>query len=181
MRPVLALLLSLTIFGAVGGYLQFLREVRIALAKQEQQADREVAAKDQFSLEVTLTFDAGGGSAFSVEPAQAPALRVLLRGREVLRIDEPLAAGTPVRVEKIEGVVEGANEFFVEAHPASQEAPIAHALRVQVLRNGHPVAEETLWSAPGLPVRGTVRIEVEPAAALEHGHVDTSSNLDSDG
>jgi hypothetical protein len=86
-----------------------------------------------------------------------------------LRVDEPISAGAPVVVEHVSGIVAGANEFFVEAQPGDDALGAAHALRVRVLRDGNPIAEQTLWSEPGLPVRGTVRIDI-PSAVTEDGH-----------
>jgi hypothetical protein len=168
-RPLFALFISLLIFGAVAGYLRFSQEVRSALAQRESGKVEEVAAEDVFTLEITLTFDAGGESAFSLEPAESTAVLVRFRDRELLRMEEPVPAGTPLRIEEIEGVVEGSNEFYIEAHPASQAIPVAHAVRVRVFRNQAPVAEETLWSEPGLPVRGTVRFDVRTGAD-DHEH-----------
>jgi hypothetical protein len=168
MRPLLALLLCLAILGIVGGYLRLSEELRQRTAQGQEAHHVEIAA-GKFSVEVTLTFDAGGASAFALEPTEETSLLVLFQGRELIRSKEPVAAGAAVRVEDIQGIASGKNEFYLEAHPSDQAPPIAHAVRVRVLRDGHPIADETLWSEPGLPVRGTVRLD---AAA------DASANID---
>ncbi len=168
MRPLLALLLCLAIFGTVGGYLRLSEEVRQRTV-QGQDAQHVEIATGKFSVEVTLTFDAGGASAFALEPTEETSLLVLFQGRELIRSKESIAAGTPLRVEDIQGITSGMNEFYLEAHPSDQASPMTHAVRVRVLRDGHPIADETLWSEPGLPVRGTVRLD----AAL-----DASANMD---
>jgi hypothetical protein len=127
------------------------------------------AAEGKFSLEVTLSFDAGADSAFSLDPTRSTAVRVEFRGRELLRIDEPVAAGTPLRIDDVEGIVPGPNEFYIEAHPANQGLPVAHAARARVFRDSHPIADETLWSEPGLPVQGVLRVDV-PEHASGHAH-----------
>jgi hypothetical protein len=38
-----------------------------------------------------------------------------------------------------------------------------------VYRDGNPIADQTLWSDPGLPVRGAVRVEI-PQDGAEHSH-----------
>ncbi|MBW3598857.1 MAG: hypothetical protein KY475_16480 [Planctomycetes bacterium] len=169
MRPLLAILISFLIFAAVGSYLRLAEALRVAQAKLASPEDVEVVVEDEFDLEITLTFDAGADNAFALAPTQSAAVLVRFRNREVLRIDEPVPAGTPLRVEGIGGVVEGANELYVEAHPAAQGLPVAHAARVRVFRNGVPIAEKTLWSEPGLPVTGTIRIDVG-AASDDHEH-----------
>jgi hypothetical protein len=167
MRPILALLLSLAIFGAVAGYLRFAREVQERRAPAV--AGEESRAEGAFAVEVTLAFDAGADSAFSLDPAKSAAVRVKFRGRDLLQVDAPVPAGTPLQIEDVEGIVPGANEFYIEAQPANQGPPVAHAARVRVYRDGHPIAEETLWSEPGLPVQGVLRVDV-PEHAAEHVH-----------
>jgi hypothetical protein len=168
MRPLLALLLSLAIFGAVAGYLQFARAVQRRTAAETVHAAESVA-EGKFSLEATLSFDAGADTAFSLDPTKSMAVRVQFRGRELLKIDEPVAAGTPLRMDEVEGIVPGPNEFYLEAHPANQGLPLAHAARMRVFRDGHPIADETLWSEPGLPVQGVLRVDV-PKHATEQEH-----------
>jgi hypothetical protein len=169
MRPILALLLCLAIFGAVAGYLQFAREVQVRIAALPADPQEELSAEGKFSLEATLSFDAGADSAFSLDPAKSTSVRVQFRGHELLLVDEPVAAGSSLRIEDVEGIVPGVNEFFIEAQPASQGLPVAHAARIRVFRDGHPIAEETLWSEPGLPVQGIVRVDV-PEHASDHEH-----------
>jgi hypothetical protein len=167
MRPLLALALTLGIFAAVGGYLRFAEHTqRRAPASQEHEA---AVAAGAFDVEITLTFDAGADAAFSLDPTQATALRVEFRGRELLRREQPVAAGTPLHLEKVKGITPGANEFFIEAQPANQSLGVAHAVRVRVLRDSNPIADQTLWSDPGLPVRGAVSVEI-PRDEAEHSH-----------
>ena len=174
MRPVLALLLSLAIFGAVAGYLRFAREVQRRGAAPA--GEEEAAVEGKFALEVTLSFDAGADSAFSLDPTKSTAVRVQFRGRELLRISEPVAAGTPLRIEDVEGIVAGLNEFYIEAQPANQFVLAAHAVRVRAFRDGHPIADQTLWSEPGLPVQGTLRVDVPEHAAHDHEQASQREN-----
>jgi hypothetical protein len=166
MRPLLALLLSLTIFGAVAGYLSFARHLQEQTTRQHDDRPAPVA-QGKFSVEITLSFDAGAQTAFSLDPTQAAALRVVFQGRDLLQLESPVAAGT-VRVEDVPGIAAGANEFFIEAQPAALESQIARAVRVRVFRDENPVADQTLWSEPGLPVRGTVRIDVPESPSHDH-------------
>ena len=170
MRPLLALLLCATIFGAVGGYLRFLHGVQAGAAAQAKIAIPEERASGKFSLEIALTFDAGGDDAFALEAAQSTSVLVQMRGRDLLRLEETVAAGTPVAVEDVQGIVAGANEFYVDVRPSAEALAAAHAVRVRVLRDGNPLAEQILWSEPGLPVRGTVRIEIKPSAIEDDEH-----------
>jgi hypothetical protein len=165
-RPALALLVSLAILGSVGGYLKFARYAHERNAAPG--AETNARAEGTFNVEVMLSFDAGVDSAFSLDPAKSTAVRVRFRGSELLRVDQPVTAGTTLRVEDVEGIVSGANEFFIEAQPANQGFGAAHAARVRIFRNGHPIADSTLWSEPGLPVQGVVRVDVPQHIAETH-------------
>ena len=106
-----------------------------------------------------MTF-AAGPDPFALDLDNAPSLLVTFRGRELLRITEEIPAGEPVRIEDVEGVVAGANEFFVAASPTSTDAAVARAIRVRILRDGATVAEQSLWSDPGESVDGIVVVDV---------------------
>lgn len=167
MRPFLALLLSLSILGAVGGYLRAARALQEREASQRESAEQQ-SAEGRFAVEVTLTFSAGGENAFALEPTQSTAVLVRFRGRDVLRVDQPVAAGSPLRVDDVPEISAGANEFFVEAQPSAESLAAPHAVRVRVLRDDIPLADQVLWSDAGLPVRGTVRVDVPQMAISEH-------------
>jgi hypothetical protein len=81
----------------------------------------------------------------------------------LLEETEPIEPGRPLRVAKIPEVVEGRNEFYLEAIPAENEVPREHAVRLRILQGQQVVAEQTLWSPPGEPVRGLMTLIV-PAA-----------------
>jgi hypothetical protein len=160
------LTLTLGIFAAVGGYLRFAeRTQRRTPAAEGHDA---ATAAGAFDVEITFTFDAGADAAFSLDPTQATAVRVEFRGRELMRMEQPVAAGTALRLEDVKGITPGVNEFFIEAQPANPSLDVAHAVRVRVFRDGNPLADQTLWSDPGLPVSGAVRVEVPRDAAAEH-------------
>ncbi len=122
-------------------------------------------ASGSFSVDITLTFDAAPDS-FAVDPSRAAALLVLFHGKELLRATEPVSAGQPVRIEPIEGMLAGENEFFVHAAPSDADALLARGLRVRVLRDDLPIAEQSLWSEPGEVVQGIVVVSV-PAYAVK--------------
>jgi hypothetical protein len=120
----------------------------------------EPTAAGIFTVEVTLTF-AAGPDPFALDLDDAPALVVSFRGRDLLRRTEEIPAGQPIRIESVEGLVAGANEFYVAATPTAQDAAVARAIRVRILRDGATVAEQSLWSAPGESVNGIVVVDVD--------------------
>lgn len=162
MRPLFALVTALLILGIVQAFVTFQAGIRAPRSV----TTIEHVAQGKFSVDVTLTFDAAADE-FSLEPA---AVVVLHHGKEILLHKEPVPAGQSLVAADVPDVVAGRNEFYVKAAPAESDAGASHAVRVRILRDGLPVADETLWSAPGEPVEGTVMIDVPEHADSEHEH-----------
>ena len=131
-------------------------------------------AEGNYVLEIITTFAVEPDPfALQVDQSEKPtALVVRLGGREILRRTDRLEAGTPIRVEPIVGVVEGTNEIYLEASPPLEQSAKSHAVRVRVLRDGRPVAEETFWSLPGGKVADIFRFVLVARQKKEddHGH-----------
>jgi hypothetical protein len=159
-RPVFALLVAVIILGGLQLYMTIRPQPSGRMAAQD-----ELAARGRFSVEITLTFDAGP-DAFSLDVSDAPAVLVQLRGVDLLRRQEEVLAGDQVVIDDVSGLVEGKNEFFVQATP-SEVAHVARAVRVRVLRDGIPLADETLWAEPSEIVRGAVVVEVPTWAGAQ--------------
>jgi hypothetical protein len=169
MRPLLAIAVWVVLIGGLSWYMQ---------------TRQEVAAVQSFqptALETKLTMEVN--SSFAMEPDpfalqvderdQAVALLVRLNGRDVLKRTEKLADGSWIVVDNVQGLVEGRNEFYVEAYPMLKEASQAHAVRIRVKREDQTIAERTLWSEPGSRIAATFSLEIEPTKPLQdndHGH-----------
>jgi len=163
MRPALVLLVNVAILGGLTLYLQ----QRTSTARPIV-APVETAVKGEFHLEVTPTF-AAEPDPFSLDldkGSEAAALLVRFRGQEVLRKQERLEAGVPLRSARVTGLVSGRNEFFVEIHPPLSQAGLAQAVRVRLLRDHEPLLEHTLWTdTPTRTVTWTLSADqLQPAA-----------------
>ena len=119
----------------------------------------------KFELHVTLTF-AAGPDPFALDLDAAESLLVTLAGHDLLRETGPIAAGQTLRVPDIQGVLAGSNEFYVRAIAQEDNVDMVRGLRVRLLRDDQPVAEQSLWSEPGQPVEGVIRVDV-PARQLQ--------------
>jgi hypothetical protein len=173
MRPLYALAAAATILGVVAAYMKFQASVTRPPATVVERV-----AEGSFSVELTLTFDAAP-DAFSLE---GDSVLVTFRNRKLLARQDHVAAGTPIVIEDVQGIVAGdgrtgRNEFYVKATPAEDsgetEFAVSRAVRVRVLRDGQPVGDSTIWSAPGQPVEGVVTVAVAPSATAseeEHAH-----------
>jgi hypothetical protein len=163
MRPILAFVVATTILGGLAFYMS----VRRSGAAGAPVRIIEIAP-GRFDVELTLTFDAGPDP-FALDAGDPPSLVVMLVGKEILRETATVKSGHPRVVEDVPGVATGTNEFFVRATPADGSAPAVRAIRVRILRDGHPISAQSLWSEPGQPVEGVVRVKVE-ATLDEHDH-----------
>jgi hypothetical protein len=172
MRPLLAILTTALILGGLQGY--FVLRDRFG-PKPATSVERP--APGVYSLEITLTFDAGPDP-FALEASDKTCLEVLFRNQALLRRTERVTAGEKVVVPAIGGIVAGAdefrgsNEFLIRATPAESRPEMAYAARVRLLRDGAAIAEESLWSDAGGTVEGklvAVVIDKKAAAHEEHG------------
>jgi len=153
MRPLLALLVFTTILGGLQVYMK----IRPHATPPAVIAGLEAAG--QISLEITLTFPAGADP-FAIDADDSPSLLVVFQGNELLRVTESIEPGETIRIDDVPNVTVGINEFYVRASPRDlDESP--RAIRVRVLGDNHPLAEESIWSQPGTLVEGTVVVPIE--------------------
>lgn len=161
MRPLLALILAVGIIFGVQSFISASAGKVVERAKVvETQAD------GTYSIEVTLTFDAGP-DAFALEADDAPSVLIEQRGKEILRRTESVEAGVAM-VAEAPSIVVGRNEFYIASSPADNDATKVRIARIRVLRNGDEIAKHWIESEPGLAVEGTFAIDV--AESDGHAH-----------
>jgi hypothetical protein len=105
-----------------------------------------IAEKDPFALDI----DDDDGAAL---------LTARLGGREIVSVTSAADARAEYVVEPLEGVRAGENEIYVYAASPADRHGTYNALRAVVTRDGLPVAEKTIWSAPGETVAGSVTFD----------------------
>lgn len=159
MRPALALLISIVIFGTVHQYIQFQNRHAPSQLAPLAEAPEDVQAR--FQLELTLTCDAEPEEFFALDPVS-----VLVRYRqlELVHRSEPLLAGTPLLIEDLPVANVDQHELWVEVQPASSFASVPTAARVRLLRDGIEQQVWTLWAPAGGPIRGKLSFEVSRVA-----------------
>lgn len=163
MRPLLALSVIAGILGGLQTYMLFRPQiVREAVVRVEQRA------RGSFRLELLATA-ALGPDEFALDATQAAALEVTYRGQSLVIRTEPLEAGQIVVVEPIEGLVEGANEFFIRCWPQDTTSPVPLAVRLRITRDESTLSEQTIWSEPGEPVQAAVRLDLPEAQGSGKG------------
>ena len=88
--------------------------------------------------------------------AEVEELRRVTMG-EIARFDQTAPAGIPQRFtwNTSETPVQiGKNELYVELSSPAGDASAFRGVRVRLLRDDAPIADEMLWSQPGAPVQG---------------------------
>ena len=154
MRPFLVVLLTVAVLGGTKWFIDSHQPVDDGPSLQLIQAPGD------FTVEVTLSFDAGPDE-FSLDETDAPSLLLQLNGVEVLRRADTIPAEeSPLRIQSVDGLVVGRNEFYLEVSPADTSSIQPRAVRVRVFKDGTPIAKETLWPEPGDVIQGTIALEV---------------------
>jgi hypothetical protein len=171
MRPLSALLLAAIVLGSVAIFFRLQGETNAPAAAPNLQS-----AAGQFDIEITLTFDAGPDD-FALSASDAPSITVEFRGNELLRRTDTVAAGSALLIEDVAGITVGENSIYVRCSPKDLDQVVSRAIRVRVFCDGVEVAEQTLWSTPGSPVEGLVRLLIE---ALPDGRQNADGPADRD-
>ncbi len=132
----------------MGGLSLYMHTREVAQAQKTVEMNERRSPAGTFGLDITLSFTAQPDS-FEVkthETDKPTSLIVRLNGKEILRRYDEVAAGIPVLVEPVKGLVDGVNEFYVESSPPSGEAPRAQAVRLRCFRDGKELTEHTYWT-----------------------------------
>ena len=158
MRPLLAIILTVAVIGGLNLYMRHRGRQWVA-----SPLTVENFAPGIYALDLTFTFRAQR-DAFALK--DDPIVRVKFRGADVLLANKPVDAGEILHVEPIENIVtghdeaSGVNEFYYEILTGDTDTAIARCVRLRVFRDGQIMADQSAWSDPGEPVRGTLRLAV---------------------
>ena len=138
----------------------------------------ELIAPGVFRLELTLTFPAERDP-FAFDLENEPTVLVAFRGKNIIRTTNLVQAGTSLQVQPLQHVVEGndeqsgENEFYFEIL-AGEDSRVARGVRFRIFRDEQVVVDQTAWSHPGEPVRGTVNLVILAAPETEQAPEDHS-------
>ncbi len=132
----------------IGGLSLYMHTRQVVGTQENAEMRVQRTPEGTFGLDITLSFTAQPDS-FGIktdETEKPTSLLVRLNGKEILRRHDEVAAGSPVLVEPVRGLVDGVNEFYVESSPPSGEAPRAQAVRLRCFRDGKELIEHTDWT-----------------------------------
>ena len=154
----------------IGGLSLYMHTREVARAQENIEMSAQKTPEGTFGLDITLSFTAQPDS-FGVETDEKPtSLLLRLNGKEILRRRDEVAAGIPVLVEPVRGLVDGVNEFYVESSPPSGEAPRAQAVRLRCFRDGKELTEQTYWTEAGANISATFSINLRTDPQREGSH-----------
>ena len=166
MRPIFAAATVLVILGGLYLYMSMRSPMRVPPPPVER------TAPGVYWMDVTLALRAEPED-FSLE--DEPTLVVRFGVQELLEKKGIVEPGVPLVIKPISQVVighdkfSGSNEFYVMAMTGS-DLNRAQVVRVRLFRDEDLVSEKTMWSDPGQPVEGILRIEVVDSTASESDH-----------
>ena len=146
----------------MGGLSLYMHERDGAQPQNNAEMQPHRTPEGTFGMDITLSFAAQPVS-FEVkadETEKPTTLLVRLNGKEVLRVHDEVAAGIPVLVEPVRGLVDGVNEFYVEASPPSVEAPRSQAVRLRCFRDGKELSTQTYWTEVGANISAAFSINL---------------------
>jgi len=153
-------MISVCLLGGMSAYMQ-LKSQRHAVKPTYEPPP----ALGIYSLELTPNFSAEKDP-FALDigdTADGPALVELKFGKRVLLAERSaVKAGHALRVDSVEGIRVGKNQFHVSVAVPADKLTGSHAVRIRILRDDVQVADQTLWSEPGHPVSGEVTLDVAP-------------------
>ncbi len=111
-----------------------------------------------FAIELTTTFDSEDDP-FAIETEKAPSAVVRLNGRTIELPAAGLHRGAVVRIQDIQGVLNGYNELYVQASPPIAESGREHGLRVKFYAEKRLLVDHTAWSSHGAVISDSFGFE----------------------
>jgi hypothetical protein len=162
MRFLLVLLVWVVFVGGVTVYVMKRETVQSVDERKREEA------RSAFALELTTSFDVTPDP-FALETKESTGIVVRAGGRAIAQRDE-LEAGTTLRIAPIPGLIQGSNEFYIEANPPLDESNRPHALQIRILRGDVLVVERILWAEPGSRVASTFVLDTTEADHEESKH-----------
>nr|WP_320192558.1 hypothetical protein [uncultured Desulfobacter sp.] len=136
-----------------------------------QVADREVLT-GEYILEITPGFSMEKDPfALTIDDtSQSTGLEVHLNGQALAVNPGEILRGKVIRITKGLSPTAGFNEFYVQASPPMSEINLDHCIRVRLMENGVPVADQTIWGSSGAVVAGTVGFTLAAPKEDDHDH-----------
>lgn len=166
MRFILTVCIWVIIVGGLWLYTAY-RDAGVAGAEVVVVAENR--AEGTFNVELTSTFSVEKDPfALNVDQHETPPLEVRINGREVELPAGEVSRGSVVRLEGVEGILEGQNEIFVKASPPPAESMFEHGIRIKVFRDDTMIDETTVWSSGGALVSGVLSFNYAQSGEKAH-------------
>ncbi len=157
MRPLLAIIIWLTLIGGLYSYMN----ARENVEPQQQAVIQKVS--DKYTLVVTTTFDTEPDH-FKLKTDTDPDASILIRlnGLEIFRLVQALKGGDRVVVDNINSMHVGVNEFLLEVSPSLDAHKMPGAIRAQLFRSDQELVDKTFWTESGEKIISNFKVEIGP-------------------
>jgi len=168
-RFLFAIIVSVVLLGTVGfSQYALTREVDLRLTREVDSHDHDHSqsnAGDTYTLRITPTFDVSKDpfALRSADESDVARIRVSHQGEDLVYWTKDVQKGKTIEIRDVR-LPEEEVELLFEATPDPIAARMLCALRVEILRDGTPYADQTLWSVGGgAPIRRRVDMKLKPA------------------
>ncbi len=166
MRFVLTIVIWVIIVGGLWSYSKKRTEAEAGIVRQIP----EIAAiEESYALRLTPTFSIEPDPfALQTDDSAPGGIELRLNGIAIPVESDTTQRGKAWVLEKIEGLVVGNNEIYLQASPPMVESDLEHGIRVQLVKAGVAAVDDTIWGEGGL-VSGTIHFQLEKKDE-EHDH-----------
>jgi len=155
----------------IGGMVFYSRQREITEAAITIHDPETMNVEEAYTLQVTPTFSIEKDPfALQTEEDAATGVELRLNGTPLPLTAENLKRGIPWELKRIEGLVIGNNEIYLQASPPLAESNLQHGVRVQLLTTGAVIVDRTIWSNQGSLVSGTIHFQKTEEAHNAHDH-----------
>lgn len=153
-------LLSAAIWLVLIGGLWVFTSQRDAGVVQTPRTVVDHTAQGSFAIEVTTTFTLEDDPfAIQTDNTKSTGMDLRLNGRRLALAEEKPSRGQTIRMDKVEGVLQGHNEVYVQASPPVAESHLEQGLRIKFFVDGNLIADRTFWSSSGATISDSLSFD----------------------
>jgi hypothetical protein len=166
MRFLMVVAIWIVIVGGLWNYISHRdakRELIVAATPTELTVD------GLYSLELTPTFSTEDDPfALTTSENTASSFEVKLNGNALDFGVSEFQRGATIRDEKVDGVLTGHNEIYINASPPLSENTLEHGIRIKFFQDDTLIVDETVWADHGALVSGTISFNHSETEEANH-------------
>ena len=131
----------------------------------------DLTVEGHYSLEITPTFSTEDDPfALKTSDHTTSSFEVKLNGIALNMNVLEFQRGETIRNVRVEGVLAGHNEIYVNASPPLSENTLEHGIRVKFYQDNTLIVDRTVWADQGALVSGTISFNYAQTEEASHDH-----------